>query len=410
MSSQYPSLAIPNRVRQAETRLSWPPRSVCRHRPILRQFALATALVSLLIAMPLEAQVEEIVFSWKNQTATENVDFSRDLRVRVTDVNRKDYVYTAEVALIPGQPTLPPGPGPGLKQRAISGLSSDDQTKLKKCIDSANAYLQRRAKAFGNDALDTWYANLEADTAILGCPEPPRTKILTALKPEASNGELSLDRQVQDALRLRAAGPGWTMEIRIKVQFRPQTVAETGAVTTVSNPDIDAGYPGQKDDIKAHLLERVYKINFNPDSRIKVSFGPFISGLGTQRFDQIASPSGDGTFVIGLREDSDIAYGIAAFWTTALWKLRDDKEVSLGPTWGVAYTADRQLSEAIVGMVGLGFVFGDKPALINVGAAVGQETSLAQGFMVGGSIAADAEIPTTTSLKASWFVAVSFSF
>ena len=381
----------------------------------MRSMGLSFLMFVLFAVSATVLSAQELSLKWGSGGATQEVaaEFDRNLKVEITGLNRKDYVYTPEIDLVPGQPTLPASPL-GLfraSNRAEVSSEGDDAKALQLCVEAVRGALQKRSTTFGKKALESWYTGVESKIAQCAKTTPPlKDKILSELNPGTDSGQLSLT-QLANALRTQPAGPGWTVLIKVKAEFRPQQIDDQGKVTTASaaltDAQIDAGYPDQKDDIRAHLKERVFKINFNPDRRIRLSFGPFVSGLQSRTYDQVANPEEDGAFRIGLTEDSDMGYGIGAFWSVAVWER---KKVDWGFSWGVAYTADREIDEAISGLIGFSLSWKDKPFVLHIGAALGVEENPIDGFAIGDAIGADDEIPLTSSLEAAPFVAFGFSF
>ena len=99
-------------------------------------------------------------------------------------------------------------------------------------------------------------------------------------------------------------------------------------------------------------------------------------------------------FVIGLENDSDIRYGVAAYWTVytnTIYKWKG------GATWGVAYTNQNELDEALNGLLGYSFINPNETITLTLGVAVGKTTYLDSSVILGETqFAVDEVIPTVS--------------
>jgi hypothetical protein len=383
----------------------------------LKKLSIISCLTVLATALPAVAQ--QVSFDYSKTSAETTVAYDKGLKVVLENVNTLDYTYEISVQAVLPQPPAPPAlPAPG-----SMGLAPAPNAALNMCKDLINASLLERLARFGSESLLLWKTTELDGLEAKGCSDAAARSQIQAVLGKAFQSAQPGQTPVLSAklaAELADTGPGGKLIITVEAtpkltQIAGDTAAALGAVK-VEGAALDMVLLSNttvKSKVDQHKKARTFTVNFEPPEGILFSFGPYLSQLGRKEFERVANPDHDpmdensNEFMIGLAEDSDQSFGVAAYWSVVVWQW--DK-FGLGFSWGVAYDVQNEIDEAVQGLVSVAFEFQKTPLLLHVGAAVGRQKRLADGFELMDPIGANQEIPATTSTEVELYVGISFRF
>jgi hypothetical protein len=290
----------------------------------------------------------------------------------------------------------------------VATLTATDLGTLE-CAVQAMERLEQRRTLRGQAPLENWHRDAEAslrgacpvfwgllDLEWIGATEPwlqrvPQDKVTQALASTGAGGGVLIE---VDPLPLVHSLKWIDDRPALERSPEPGTAVDTA--------------------IKEHAAHRVYRVVFGNPPGVLASFGPFVSGLGRVEYDRFKNPdydpagTGQSELIVGKSEDSSITYGIAAYWSAAL-----RKQENWGVSWGIAYTPQNDIEQAVSGLVG-GYwrPYKSASALVHFGALIGQRKELASS--VAGQdpvpIGANETIPVTQKTVATWYLGIGFGF
>ena len=349
----------------------------------------------------LNAQDIVLELDFEQKTETIKLDYVDKIDIKLKNINRLDYSYEVTIEAIAPAPKpegeLPPFP---VGQESLASGSCD--------YDKANKLLLERLVTFGQGPLEQWDQRVN-DLC------PLSAQIIRGMYPKGidTQGTIELDSDAIIAV-LKKTNAGGALLITVQAKIKNDAIhlfSDTNGTPTFTPVVFSENLfstEEQKKEYKKHTEKRVYRIEFNTPKSIRATFGPYISFLENQSFQKIKNTDPNAMpedLVISLDDNSDLRYGIAAFWNASF--PRGD---NFGVSWGVAYTAQKEIDEAIQGLLGFYWNPNGNNAHFNFGISLGQTTNLADGIELGQDIGSTEEIPVTTSLEAAAFVGISFRF
>jgi hypothetical protein len=294
-----------------------------------------------------------------------------------------------------------PIPAPGLKTLSVAANESACRSEF---AGQVTEKLAERREKFGNKELEEWYEDLNKLIVDSSCVDSGRTWERyrdSRWKKIGSAGSMDVERISQTIM---STGSGGAIEISVVAKPKPNIKIEWEAGQSIKLLQDDSADPMADAE---HLKPRKFIVRFGPPKGITASFGPFVSGLTTKKYARISQPD-SGDLVVGIEEESDIGYGLAAYWSAPAFSVSG---TDVCGTWGVAYTFDNEIDESVKGLLGFSFHFKQESALtLHLGAAIGIESELAEGWKEGQTVAADKEIPIKKGLEVGWFLGLGFKF
>jgi hypothetical protein len=372
-----------------------------KHNHLSKIFCLAI-LSFLLITEAVQAKT--VKSKYTDVVTTYNVQYGRpdspdSFSVKIDGVNKLDYEYSVKMLYELPKPHRFEFPSPVF---SIQG---------EKCnIAGINNKLQERLTKFGQDDITKWYDEVEN----MGC----------TIKFGDPNGAGHLIIEEGDILEeMRKTKPGGAIVITITAKPKKWELESDGTwkyegkVVELENLELAIGSDIEKN-VKQHLEPRTIRFNFSGPKGITFSIGPYLSFLNRNIHGRIKNPeyeenSNDAEkkdkYKIGLTEESKNIYGIAVFWNAPFGTFSKGN-IDWGVCWGVAYNMQDKLDKGVSGLLGFYFKPKKSPALIHLGAAVGQAEGLADGYDIGTAIGENEEIPVKTKLAIDFFFSLSFSF
>ncbi len=373
-------------------------------------------LLVILLVISSAVTAEELTFDYAEKSDTVRVEYDPELKVVLEGVNTLDYEYSQRVEYELPKPMIGPvvGPlGPGSASNRIRSVT--DQSPIDTCMKNLNDKIAGRMVVYGQEALKRWHDDAATGVNDTTCADDELKELiqdhLRELGEKENVGRMdATSDELSKANRL--TGPGGAITITITATAQKTTYSKNLASPERTPLDVDSLGAQEKDKVRKHQEERKYRIEFGPPKGVTFSFGPYLGGIARKEFDQVRNPDHDpndpssSEFIVGLSEDSDISYGVAAYWNAPLV----DTEW-FGMCWGVAYTLSNELDTAVNGLLGVYFRPVTKgPGLVNVGLAMGREREISGGRAVGRPIGDTEEIPVTVETTISWFVGYSFRF
>jgi hypothetical protein len=364
------------------------------------------SLISLVLIMTASISVagtdskQEIEFDYQNETEVRVVKYDSSISIKLINVNTADYDYEAEITAVAPTPHTGPVmsiPAPGVRALLVPPNESQCRSNF---ADLVTEKLAERRSKFGKKELEEWFEGLKSLSLDSQCNDTggswPSFRD-SQWKKIGSAGSMAVERISQTIM---STGPGGAIEIAVVAKPKPNIKIEWEAGEAIKLLQDDSADPIANAD---HLKPRKFVVRFGPPRGVSASFGPFVSSLTTKKYGRISQPASS-DLVVGLKEESDIGYGLAAFWSAPLLGKAQG-------TWGVAYTFDNEIDESVKGLLGVSFKFKQESALtLHLGAAIGIENELGEGWKVGQKVAADKEIPIKKGLEVGWFFGLGFSW
>lgn len=377
-----------------------------------RAIRLMAPFLLLFPALPCLAEVE-IDLNYEVQSEEKSERYDRALKIRVRNVNRIDYKYEVEIEALPPKPFPSFGAGKGMPG-PLGGQKAPTNTDLEKCADTMTHRLTERMVHFGDKSLDDW-KNANLSSVQCSNVDPGVVKVLVdkiAADFADDPGILKIDDEtLKKALEGTNAGGALIIRISATPEHSVAVVGADGASLDLKKEtakcDLD---PAITEECEKHTRQRQYKVIFELPHGVVFSFGPYLSGVQRHTFKRLSNPDFDGTsnesqFIIGRDDDSSYTYGVAAHWNGALNSAK-----TVGISWGMAYTLQETLENAVNGLIGFYGRSRVSSLRVHLGMAVGREQGLADRRYVDGPIGSTEEISTTNKTVLRWFAAVSFSF
>lgn len=327
-----------------------------------------------------------------NTTDTIRVPYDKSINIVLSGVNTLDFEYVVEIEAVFPQPKLPqinrtPFPGAGVLGAAACQARE---------TATANDLFKKRIIVYGGNDLKQWHQKYVQN---ITC-----TDYIHFLDSEIGDDISKFGHHTIDSGKLikslSKTNSGGGLKIKVHALGHKTQIPTNPNNTKLPLSD------GETQLVAEHTKSRIIFLEFDRPKGIELSFGPYISTLKHQAFTKQKSTTDPNQQVIGLEENDDIRYGVAANWQASL--LKSNKLLA---TWGVAYTPQGKIDDQIAGLLGLSLRTFSGAVFFNFGLGIGNQTKLADGYKLGESvIGQNEEIPLTTELNADAFFSLSFKF